>query len=79
MQEESKDFITPENLEEKIAFALDNETYYNFALKPNGERIYSTAPPGNTDTELPGSAAFVFSSPYFEKASVKDTTDINNE
>ncbi|XP_031555370.1 28S ribosomal protein S26, mitochondrial-like [Actinia tenebrosa] len=60
--EESKDFITPENLEEKINYALDNETNYNFALKPNGERIYSTKPPGNVETDQPGPAAFGFTS-----------------
>ncbi|KAK3714547.1 hypothetical protein QZH41_014221, partial [Actinostola sp. cb2023] len=70
--EESTDFITPENLDEKIAYVLDNETSYNFAIRPNGEQIHSTQPPGNVDTELPGPAAFVFSSSYFDKTSKKE-------
>ncbi|KXJ09390.1 hypothetical protein AC249_AIPGENE23128 [Exaiptasia diaphana] len=73
--EESKDFITAENLDEKIAFALDNETSYNFALKPNGERIYSTEPPGNMDPEQPGPAAYVFPSSYFEKRPEKNSQE----
>ena len=46
-QEESKTFVTPENLDEKINEALDNVINYNYALKPNGEKVYSTQPPGN--------------------------------
>lgn len=46
-QEESKTFVTKENLEEKIAYALENEENYNFAITPEGEKIYSTKPPGN--------------------------------
>eukprot|EP00795_Rhopilema_esculentum_P012052 gene12052-2643_t len=45
--EESKDFVTKENLDEKIAYALENEVNYNFALTPNGKKLYSTKPPGN--------------------------------
>lgn len=36
-----------ENLEEKIAYALDNEVNYNFAITPDGQKLYSTKPPGN--------------------------------
>lgn len=39
--------MTKENLEEKIAFALENEVNYNFAINPKGEKLYSTKPPGN--------------------------------
>lgn len=38
----SKNFITMENLEEKIEAALANEMNYNFALSPSGEKIDST-------------------------------------
>lgn len=46
-QEEQKDFVTKENLDDKIAHALDNPVNYNFALNGNGEKILSTFPPGN--------------------------------
>lgn len=79
LQEESKDFITPENLEGKINHALDNETNYNFALKPNGERIYSTKPPGNVKTDQPGPAAFGFTSSYKEELpSEREPTDLKD-
>ena len=61
LQEESKDFVTLENLEEKIAYALENEVNYNFALTPEGKKIHSTKPPGNFDGsgwQGPGPAAF---------------------
>ena len=60
MQEESKNWVTEENLEEKIAYCLENETNYNFAITPSGERIYSTTPPGCVDSEenTPGPAAY---------------------
>ncbi len=47
LQEESKNFVTRENLDEKIAYALENEVNYNFALTPDGQKLYSTKPPGN--------------------------------
>lgn len=58
--EESKDFVTPENLEEKIAYALDNEKNYNFALEPDGTKIQSSEPPGNFGgkADTPGPQAF---------------------
>lgn len=37
VQEQSKDFVTMENLEEKITECLDNEVNYNFALTMTGE------------------------------------------
>lgn len=60
VQEESKNWVTEENLEEKIAYCLENETNYNFAITPSGERIYSTTPPGCIDSEenAPGPAAY---------------------
>eukprot|EP00794_Sanderia_malayensis_P005679 gene5679-6375_t len=45
--EESENFVTRENLEEKIAYALDNEVNYNFAITPDGKKLYSMKPPGN--------------------------------
>ncbi|XP_065648240.1 uncharacterized protein LOC100199075 isoform X2 [Hydra vulgaris] len=45
--EESKTFVNPENLDDKITFALENETYYNYAITPFGEKIISQKPPGN--------------------------------
>ncbi|XP_032221934.2 uncharacterized protein LOC5520939 isoform X2 [Nematostella vectensis] len=59
--EESKEFITPDNLDEKIAYALENETNYNFALTPEGKKLHSTRPPGNANMDMPGPAAFVLS------------------
>jgi len=47
--EESKTFVTPENLEERIEMALDDITNYNFAITPLGEKIHSTQPPGNAN------------------------------
>ncbi|XP_066930515.1 small ribosomal subunit protein mS26-like [Clytia hemisphaerica] len=47
--EESKSFVTKENLDQKIEEALENPVNYNFALKTNGEKIISTKPPGNLD------------------------------
>ena len=60
LQEESVHFVTPENLEEKIEECLTNETNYNFALTPRGDRIYSTTPPGNISSHVygPGPAAY---------------------
>lgn len=57
--EESKNWVTEENLDEKIAFCLENEINYNFALTPSGEKISSTLPPGCIDTveNAPGPAA----------------------
>ena len=38
-QEESHEFITIENLDEKIQEAIDNEINYNFALSYTGDKI----------------------------------------
>lgn len=68
------DFVTPENLEEKITECLENETNYNFALTPDGKRIYSTKPPGNISTHMygPGPAAYMFA------PLSKDWVELNN-
>ena len=60
-QEESKNWVTKENLEEKISYCLEHETNYNFALSPTGEKIYSNSAPGCLDTEenAPGPAAYL--------------------
>lgn len=60
-QEESKNWVTKENLEEKIAYCLEHETNYNFALCSTGEKIISKSPPGCVDTEEdgPGPAAYL--------------------
>lgn len=60
VQEESENWVTRENLEEKITYCLEHETNYNFALSPTGEKHYSTSPPGCIDTEenAPGPAAY---------------------
>jgi len=57
--EECKNWVTKENLEEKIQYCLEHETNYNFALLPNGEKLHSVSPPGCIDTEenAPGPAA----------------------
>jgi len=47
--EESKNFITLENLDENIEAALDNFTNFNYAVTPLGEKLHSTKPPGNLD------------------------------
>merc|ERR1712168_223468 len=47
--EESKEFITPENIDEKIDAALESKVNYNFAITHDGRKIYSTKPPGNLD------------------------------
>ena len=67
--------MTPENLEEKITECLENETNYNFALTPGGERIYSTKPPGNVSTHVygPGPAAYMFT------PLSKDWVEFNNK
>lgn len=77
LQEESKDFVTPENLEEKIAHALENETNYNFALTSSGQKLFSKSPPGNVNTELhaPGHAAFMNSSPSVQREWNTSLTD----
>ena len=38
-QEDSKDFVTLDNLEEKIDELLSDETYFNYAITPDGEKI----------------------------------------
>lgn len=62
-QEESKNWVTKENLEEKIAYCLEHETNYNFALSPSEEKHYVVSPAGCVDTEenAPGPAAYVTS------------------
>ena len=60
-QEESKHFVTKENLEEKIEYALENESNYNFAITPDGDKLYSTKPPGNfTDIGWRGTSPAAF-------------------
>ena len=60
-QEESKDFVTKDNLEEKIEHALENEVNYNFAITPDGKKLYSTKPPGNfTDIGWKGTSPTAF-------------------
>lgn len=50
MIEDSKDFITFENIDEKIEEALTGDiTSHNFAVTPTWEKIHSTKPPGNMD------------------------------
>lgn len=39
LQEKSKNFVTPENLEEKIEEAIANEVSHNFALSTSGHKI----------------------------------------
>ena len=58
-REESENWVTSENLEEKITYCLEHETSYNFALSPTGEKHYSTSLPGCIDTveNAPGPAA----------------------
>ena len=46
-QEDSKDFVTRENLDDKIEELLSNEINFNHAITPDGEKIHSTKPPGN--------------------------------
>jgi len=59
--EESKHFVTKENLEEKIEYALENESNYNFAITPDGDKLYSTKPPGNfTDIGWRGTSPAAF-------------------
>ena len=60
-QEESKNWVTKENLEEKIAYCLEHETNYNFALTSTGEKVFSDSTPGSVDTEEngPGPSAYV--------------------
>lgn len=62
--EESKNWVTKENLEEKIAYCLEHETNYNFALTPTGEKVFSDSAPGCLDTErsAPGPAAYLTTS-----------------
>lgn len=59
--EESKNWVTKENLEEKIAYCLEHETNYNFALTSTGEKVFSDSTPGSVDTEEngPGPSAYV--------------------
>lgn len=47
--EDSEDFVTQENLDEKIEELLSKEVNFNFAITPDGEKIHSTKPPGNLD------------------------------
>lgn len=53
--EEQKNFVTPENLDEKIEFALENPTNYNFAIASNRKKLHSTKPPGNLEEIAPES------------------------
>jgi len=45
--EDSKDFVTQENLEDKINELLDARDYFNYAITPQGAKIHSTKPPSN--------------------------------
>ena len=56
--EESKSFVTMENLEEKIQEVLKTETNYNFALTADRRKIMSREPPSNLGTKGPGPAAY---------------------
>merc|ERR1712080_751010 len=47
--EESKDFISFDNMDEKIESVLSNTVNFNYAITPYGEKIHSTKPPGNLD------------------------------
>lgn len=47
--EESKEFITLENMDEKIDEALENIVNFNYAITSAGNKIYSKKPPGNLD------------------------------
>lgn len=47
--EESKDFVTAENLEENLTAALEKEINFNYAITSEGKKIHSTKPPGNLD------------------------------
>jgi len=48
--EESKNFVTLENIDEKIEQALTNDvTSHNFALTVDWKKIHSTKPPGNLE------------------------------
>lgn len=42
-QEEAKDFITMDNLDERIEEALDNPKNYNFAIDREGRVVKRTA------------------------------------
>ena len=42
VQEESKEFVTMSNLEQKIQEAIDNELNLNYALTKTGKKIYSS-------------------------------------
>lgn len=46
---ESKDFITFDNMDEKIDEALENMVNFNYCITSEGRKIYSTKPPGNLD------------------------------
>ncbi|XP_028399216.1 28S ribosomal protein S26, mitochondrial-like [Dendronephthya gigantea] len=56
--EESKSFVTMENLEEKIREVLETETNYNFALTAQRKMIISREPPNNLGVHGPGPAAY---------------------
>ncbi|RXN24852.1 28S ribosomal mitochondrial [Labeo rohita] len=43
LQEEAKDFITPDNLDQRIEEALDNPKNYNFAIDKEGRVVKRTA------------------------------------
>merc|ERR1711962_518443 len=45
--EESKNFLTVDNLDERLDAVLRTETNFNFAITHGGNKIYSTKPPGN--------------------------------
>ena len=61
-QEESKEFVTSENLDEKIHEALDHEMELNFALMQTGERLGWSVKrkPKPENQESPGEFAWRF-------------------
>ena len=58
LQEESKSFVTSENLEEKIQEVLSKETNYNFAITADGRKLFSREPPHNLGMPGPGPLAY---------------------
>ena len=59
-QSEAEDFVTPENLEDKITACLDTDINFNYAITPTGEKIRSTEPPGNLDSwKGPSPSAYI--------------------
>ena len=49
MQKETRHFISMETLDAAISYALENPVSYEFALKPNGEKMMTTADADRSD------------------------------